>query len=177
MESTLYTKPFIYSNNTMCNTAESATDNNRQMSSNVSEFKIWKSVVHIVLYKCSQFVERRRRRRRRSSSAVCHNRHKVQIIIHVKLCHLIYKKHHIAQKLHMISKKQFCTSKLQKILWGSMPPNPSSCMTHYMNLTIPNLMAAALLCVVLETEMFTLNLFLQATMFLRSNFTTRTTNI
>ena len=173
MESTLYTKTFIYSNNTMCNTAESATDNNRQISSNVSEFKIWKSVVHIVLYKCSQFVERRRRRRRRCS-AVCHNRHKVQIIIHVKLCHLTYKKHRNAQKLHMISKKQFRTSKL---LWGSMPPNPSSCITHSMHLTIPNLMAAALLFIVLETEMFTLNLFLQATMFLRPNFTTRTTNI
>ena len=145
------------------------------MSSNVSEFKIWKSVVHIVLYKCSQFVERRRRRG--SCSAVRHNRHKVQIIIHVKLCHLAYKKHRIAQKLHMISKKQFCTSKLQKIFWGSMPPNPSSCMTHSMHLTIPNLMAAALLCVVLETELFTLNLFLQATMFLRPKFTTRTTNI
>ena len=31
-----------------------------------------------------------------------------------------------------------------------------------MHLTIPNLMATALLCVVLETEMFTLNFFLQA---------------
>ena len=36
---------------------------------------------------------------------------------------------------------------------------------------------SALLCVVLETETFTLNLFLQATTFLRPNFTTRTTNI
>ena len=46
-----------------------------------------------------------------------------------------------------------------------------------MHLTIPNLMAAALLCVVLETEMFTLNFFLQAKTFLRPTFTTRTTNI
>ena len=41
-------------------------------------------------------------------------------------------------------------------------------------MTIP---ATALLCVVLETEMFTLNLSLQAKTFLRPNFTTRTTNI
>ena len=46
-----------------------------------------------------------------------------------------------------------------------------------MHLTIPNLMATALLCVVLETEMFTLNFFLEAKTFLRPNFTTRTTNI
>ena len=34
-----------------------------------------------------------------------------------------------------------------------------------------------LLCAVLETEKFTLNLFLQATTFLQPNFITRTTNI
>ena len=38
-------------------------------------------------------------------------------------------------------------------------------------------MAMVLLCVVLETEMFTLNFFLQAKTFLRPNFTTRMTNI
>ena len=32
-------------------------------------------------------------------------------------------------------------------------------------------------CVLLETEMFTLNLLLQATTFIRPNFMTRTTNI
>ena len=46
-----------------------------------------------------------------------------------------------------------------------MPPDPSSCMVvlmhalYTMHLTVPNLMAMVLQCVVLETEMFTLNFF------------------
>ena len=60
-----------------------------------------------------------------------------------------------------------------------MAQDPSNCMVVLMHalctmhLTIPNLMAMVLLCVVLETEMFTLNFFLQAKTFLRPNFTTR----
>ena len=53
-----------------------------------------------------------------------------------------------------------------------MAQDPSNCMVVLMHalctmhLTIPNLMAMVLLCVVLETEMFTLNFFLQAKTFL-----------
>ena len=81
---------------------------------------------------------------------------------------LASKKHHIAPK------KRSGSLIASKIFWESKPPDTSCCMVC---LNIPNLMVAALLLVVLETEMFTLNFFLQAETFLWPNFTARTTNI
>jgi len=80
---------------------------------------------------------------------------------HVKVCHLASKKHHsYCSKLHMIymSQKQFCSLNIPKIFLESMPPNPSSCMAHLQMHYEPDHSkhdGSVLLCVVLETEMFT----------------------
>ena len=85
------------------------------------------SVVHTVLYNCSQFVGKRKRRRRKGKKLQCCNTTIGTKCRHVKL-------HNLASENHCIVyndkfRKQF------RSLWGIMPPSPSSCMAclqiHY----------------------------------------------